>query len=106
MGPDGKKIRPGINPVMIDELTECNSMLSAQRKKRQVCIFGPYQSFKQGPEVFVCQTWLVLVNRKIDMYISEFTYRMHTFCIGLHRLYANRIVAFTHLAIVFVEMVH
>jgi hypothetical protein len=23
---------------MIDELTECNTMLSAQRKKRQVCI--------------------------------------------------------------------
>ncbi|KAM3316401.1 hypothetical protein ACQJBY_034481 [Aegilops geniculata] len=36
VGPDGKKIRPGINPVMIDELTECNSVLSAQRKKRQV----------------------------------------------------------------------
>jgi|UniRef100_A0ACD5TUC9 pre-mRNA-processing factor 19 len=36
VGPDGKKMRPGINPVMIDELTECNSMLSAQRKKRQV----------------------------------------------------------------------
>jgi hypothetical protein len=41
VGPDGKRIRPGINPIMIDELTECNSMLSAQRKKRQVCIFGP-----------------------------------------------------------------
>jgi pre-mRNA-processing factor 19 len=38
IGPDGKKIRPGINPVMIDELTECNTMLSAQRKKRQVCV--------------------------------------------------------------------
>uniref|UniRef100_A0A8I6X5V3 Pre-mRNA-processing factor 19 n=2 Tax=Hordeum vulgare subsp. vulgare TaxID=112509 RepID=A0A8I6X5V3_HORVV len=36
VSPDGKKIRPGINPVMIEELTECNSMLSAQRKKRQV----------------------------------------------------------------------
>ncbi|EEC67127.1 hypothetical protein OsI_33947 [Oryza sativa Indica Group] len=36
VGPDGKKIRPGINPVMIDELTECNTMLSAHRKKRQV----------------------------------------------------------------------
>uniref|UniRef100_A0ACD5TP49 Uncharacterized protein n=1 Tax=Avena sativa TaxID=4498 RepID=A0ACD5TP49_AVESA len=36
IGPDGKKIRPGINPVMIDELMECNTMLSAQRKKRQV----------------------------------------------------------------------
>ena len=38
IGPDGKKIRPGINPVMIEELTECNTMLSAQRKKRQVYI--------------------------------------------------------------------
>ncbi|GJN20807.1 hypothetical protein PR202_gb08229 [Eleusine coracana subsp. coracana] len=36
IGPDGKKIRPGINPVMIDELTECNTLLSAQRKKRQI----------------------------------------------------------------------
>ncbi|KAG8088651.1 hypothetical protein GUJ93_ZPchr0010g9326 [Zizania palustris] len=36
IGPGGKKIRPGINPVMIEELTECNTMLSAQRKKRQV----------------------------------------------------------------------
>ncbi|KAM0949366.1 putative transcription factor WD40-like family [Dioscorea sansibarensis] len=36
LGPDGKKIRPGINPVMINELTECNSLLSAQRKKRQI----------------------------------------------------------------------
>lgn len=34
MGPDGKKIRPGINPAMIDELTECNSMLSAQRTSK------------------------------------------------------------------------
>ena len=38
IGPDGKKVRPGINPVMIEELTECNTMLSAQRKKRQVYI--------------------------------------------------------------------
>ncbi|XP_072963457.1 pre-mRNA-processing factor 19 isoform X2 [Typha angustifolia] len=35
-GPDGKKIRPGINPVMIAELTECNAALSGQRKKRQI----------------------------------------------------------------------
>jgi pre-mRNA-processing factor 19 len=33
-GPNRKKNRPGINPVMIDELTECNTMLLAQRKKR------------------------------------------------------------------------
>ena len=38
IGPDGKKVRPGINLVMIEELTECNTMLSAQRKKRQVYI--------------------------------------------------------------------
>ncbi|XP_020094280.1 pre-mRNA-processing factor 19-like [Ananas comosus] len=36
LGPDGKKIRPGINPVMIAELTECNAVLSGQRKKRQI----------------------------------------------------------------------
>lgn len=36
LGPDGKKIRPGINPVIIAELTECNALLSGQRKKRQV----------------------------------------------------------------------
>ncbi|KAJ3682398.1 hypothetical protein LUZ60_014971 [Juncus effusus] len=36
MGPDGKKIRPGINDIIIAELTECNALLSGQRKKRQV----------------------------------------------------------------------
>ncbi|RRT83330.1 hypothetical protein B296_00017938 [Ensete ventricosum] len=36
LGPDGKKIRPGINPAIIAELTECNALLSGQRKKRQV----------------------------------------------------------------------
>ncbi|CAL9113658.1 unnamed protein product [Musa acuminata var. zebrina] len=36
LGPDGKKIRPGINPVIIAELTECNALLSGQRKKRQI----------------------------------------------------------------------
>lgn len=36
LGPDGKKIRPGINPDMIAELTECNAALSGQRKKRQI----------------------------------------------------------------------
>lgn len=35
-GPDGKRIRPGITSAIITELTECNSMLSGQRKKRQV----------------------------------------------------------------------
>ncbi|KAJ6810043.1 pre-mRNA-processing factor 19 [Iris pallida] len=36
VGPDGKRIRPGINPSMISELTECNALLSGQRKKRQI----------------------------------------------------------------------
>ncbi|KAJ6817044.1 pre-mRNA-processing factor 19 [Iris pallida] len=36
VGPDGKRIRPGINPAMIAELTECNALLSGQRKKRQI----------------------------------------------------------------------
>ncbi|CAL9207908.1 unnamed protein product [Musa hybrid cultivar] len=36
LGPDGKRIRPGINPAIIAELTECNALLSGQRKKRQI----------------------------------------------------------------------
>lgn len=35
-GPDGKRIRSGITSAIITELTECNAMLSGQRKKRQV----------------------------------------------------------------------
>lgn len=33
----GKRARQGITPDMIKELTDCNTRLSAQRKKRQVC---------------------------------------------------------------------
>ncbi|KAK4732633.1 hypothetical protein R3W88_025621 [Solanum pinnatisectum] len=36
MGPDGKKIRPGISHSVIETLTECNAGLSQQRKKRQI----------------------------------------------------------------------
>lgn len=36
MGPDGKRIRPGISSSIISELTDCNAVLSQQRKKRQV----------------------------------------------------------------------
>lgn len=36
MGPDGKKIRPGISNSVIETLTECNAALSQQRKRRQV----------------------------------------------------------------------
>ena len=36
LGPDGKKIRPGISDAVISELTECNAALSQQRKRRQV----------------------------------------------------------------------
>ncbi|WOL09945.1 pre-mRNA-processing factor 19 [Canna indica] len=36
LGPDGKRIRPGITPTIITELTECNALLSGQRKKRQI----------------------------------------------------------------------
>uniref|UniRef100_A0A0E0KXP9 Uncharacterized protein n=1 Tax=Oryza punctata TaxID=4537 RepID=A0A0E0KXP9_ORYPU len=35
IGPDGKKINPGIDPVMVNELTECDNMLSAQCKEKQ-----------------------------------------------------------------------
>lgn len=36
LGPTGKKQRPGISSSIITELTDCNSALSQQRKKRQV----------------------------------------------------------------------
>ncbi|KAL4554766.1 hypothetical protein LXL04_037370 [Taraxacum kok-saghyz] len=35
LGPDGKKIRPGISASIMTELTDCNAALSQQRKKRQ-----------------------------------------------------------------------
>lgn len=35
LGPDGKRIRPGVTSAMIEELTECNTLLSQERKKRQ-----------------------------------------------------------------------
>ncbi|KZV34021.1 pre-mRNA-processing factor 19 [Dorcoceras hygrometricum] len=36
LGPDGKRIRPGISSSIISELTDCNAALSQQRKKRQI----------------------------------------------------------------------
>lgn len=36
LGPGGKRIRPGISANIIAELTDCNAMLSGQRKKRQI----------------------------------------------------------------------
>ncbi|XP_031483715.1 pre-mRNA-processing factor 19-like [Nymphaea colorata] len=36
LGPGGKRIRPGISAAIIEELTECNAVLSGQRKKRQI----------------------------------------------------------------------
>lgn len=36
LGSDGKRIRPGISSTIISELTDCNTALSQQRKKRQV----------------------------------------------------------------------
>lgn len=39
VGPDGKRIRPGITNDIIEELSSCNTLLSAQRKKRQVTFF-------------------------------------------------------------------
>ena len=36
LGPNGKKLRPGISSSIITELTDCNAALSQQRKKRQV----------------------------------------------------------------------
>lgn len=36
LGPGGKKMRPGISTSIITELTDCNTALSQQRKKRQI----------------------------------------------------------------------
>ncbi|OVA02324.1 WD40 repeat [Macleaya cordata] len=36
LGSGGKKIRPGISANIITELTDCNAILSQQRKKRQI----------------------------------------------------------------------
>uniref|UniRef100_A0A175YP44 Pre-mRNA-processing factor 19 n=1 Tax=Daucus carota subsp. sativus TaxID=79200 RepID=A0A175YP44_DAUCS len=36
LGPDGKKLRPGISSKIIEELTDCNAALSQQRKRRQI----------------------------------------------------------------------
>ncbi|XVE65769.1 hypothetical protein DITRI_Ditri08aG0026200 [Diplodiscus trichospermus] len=36
MGPDAKRMRPGVSESIIAELTECNAALSQQRKKRQI----------------------------------------------------------------------
>eukprot|EP00262_Sarcandra_glabra_P017571 TRINITY_DN6052_c2_g1_i1.p1 TRINITY_DN6052_c2_g1~~TRINITY_DN6052_c2_g1_i1.p1 ORF type:complete len:522 (-),score=80.40 TRINITY_DN6052_c2_g1_i1:264-1829(-) len=36
LGPGGKRIRPGVSAEIIAELTDCNAMLSLQRKKRQI----------------------------------------------------------------------
>lgn len=33
IGPDGKRIQPGITSSIISELTECNAALSQQRKR-------------------------------------------------------------------------
>lgn len=77
-GPDGKRIRPGITSTIITELTECNAMLSGQRKKRQVlgyfwvkCCFQEKlipSSFKFVKKSF--STSLILVKRQKYM-ISE-----------------------------------
>ncbi|KAH9602067.1 hypothetical protein KSS87_007005 [Heliosperma pusillum] len=36
LGPGGKKLRPGISSDIIAELTDCNAVLSQQRKKRTI----------------------------------------------------------------------
>ncbi|KAJ9676962.1 hypothetical protein PVL29_022116 [Vitis rotundifolia] len=36
LGPNGKKLRPGISASFITELIDCNAALSRQRKKRQI----------------------------------------------------------------------
>lgn len=51
LGPDGKKLRPGISSKIIEELTDCNAALSQQRKRRQV--LHPY---KKNISLLITQT--------------------------------------------------
>lgn len=54
MGPDGKRIRPGIDSATVDELAEYNKMLSAQRKQREVLVplFKTFTKFlRLSPEI-------------------------------------------------------
>lgn len=66
MGPDGKKIRPGIDSATVDELAEYNKMLSAQRKQREVMVplFKTfYYVFAQLPEIgFSCFVFVCIVR--------------------------------------------
>ena len=39
-----RNIRPGISPNILAELTDCNTALSQQRKKRQVLFMLPFIS--------------------------------------------------------------
>lgn len=36
LGPGVRNVRPGISPNILDDMTECNSVLSQQRKRRQI----------------------------------------------------------------------
>jgi len=44
LGPDAKKLCPGISAEIITELTDCNAALSQKRKKRQVLHIDSYLS--------------------------------------------------------------
>ena len=57
LGPDGKKIRPGISATVISELTDCNASLSQQRKKRQV--------FDDNKNLFKYHYFLLKKKRKL-----------------------------------------
>lgn len=50
LGPGGKKVYPGISADIIADLTDCNAMLSQQRKKRQVLLVMPFY-FEVSPFV-------------------------------------------------------
>ncbi|KAL3648737.1 Pre-mRNA-processing factor 19 1 [Castilleja foliolosa] len=54
MGPDGKRIRPGISNSIISELTDCNAVLSQQRKKRQIpATLAPIDSVERYTQLTV-----------------------------------------------------
>ena len=67
LGPDGKKIRPGINPEMIAELTDCNSVLSGQRKKRQVfTLYFKYLASRFALVYFGCYIFFFFFRSQIS----------------------------------------
>ena len=60
LGPDGKKLRPGISSKIIEELTDCNAALSQQRKRRQV-LYPPMRILNLSPQDILSKGGICIV---------------------------------------------